>query len=175
MSTIILLAMHGAPPNDFPQQEMGEFFGLHMQLEQIPARAIQADPRLNEKQKRHDELHTRLRAWPRTPQNDPFYQASLSLADALSQAIGCPVKVGFNEFCGPNLEQALDATVAEGATRVVVLTPMMTRGGEHSEKDIPEAVEQARSRHPQVEFAYAWPFDTQRVAQFLAEQARQYL
>lgn len=174
MSTVILLAMHGAPPNDFPSPELAEFFGLHMQLGQIPARAIQADPRLAERQKRHDEIHARLRAWPRTPQNDPFFHASHKLADELSEAAGSPVKVGFIEFCGPSLDQALDSTVVEGATRVVVLTPMMTPGGEHSEADIPLAVEQARARHPQVDFAYAWPFEAKRVAEFLADQARRF-
>lgn len=174
MSTIILLAMHGAPPNDFSQPELAEFFGLHMQLEHIPLRAIQASPQLMEKQHRHDALHARLRAWPRTPHNDPFHAASLSMAGELSTAAGCPVKVGFNEFCGPSLDEALDAAVAEGATQVVVLTPMMTRGGEHAEQDIPAAIEQARQRHPQVAFVYAWPFEPLQVAQFLAEQARQY-
>lgn len=174
MSIVILLAMHGAPPNDFPQPELTEFFGLHMQLEHIPLRAIQANPQLLEKQQRHDKLHARLRAWPRSEQNDPFYAASLAMADELSTAAGCPVIVGFNEFCSPSLDEALDAAVAEGATRVVVLTPMMTRGGEHAEQDIPAAIEQARQRHPQAKIVYAWPFDPLRVAQFLAEQARQY-
>ena len=29
MSSIIVLAMHGAPPNNFPGQEAAEFFALH--------------------------------------------------------------------------------------------------------------------------------------------------
>ena len=33
MSSIVILAMHGAPPNDFPAREMAEFFALHGRLE----------------------------------------------------------------------------------------------------------------------------------------------
>jgi sirohydrochlorin cobaltochelatase len=53
---------------------------------------------------------------------------------------------------------------------VVVTTPMMTPGGEHAEQEIPAAIAEARARHPQVAFDYAWPFDLARVAAFLAEQ-----
>ena len=37
MRTVIILAMHGAPPNDFPEREMGEFFSLHARLEHTSA------------------------------------------------------------------------------------------------------------------------------------------
>ena len=46
----------------------------------------------------------------------------------------------------------------------------MTRGGEHSESDIPAAVQRAQSRHPGLPIVYAWPFDTGAVARFLAAQ-----
>ena len=32
--------------------------------------------------------------------------------------------------------------------KVLVVTPMMTRGGEHVEREIPAAVARARRRHP---------------------------
>ena len=90
-------------------------------------------------------------------------------------AAGCEVILGFNEFCAPTLDEALDQVAGQGAARVVVITPMVTRGGEHSEKDIPEAVRQARERHPGVEFCYAWPLDLDAVAQFLAGQAARFM
>jgi sirohydrochlorin ferrochelatase len=49
----------------------------------------------------------------------------------------------------------------------------MTRGGEHSEVDIPAAIERARARHPGVAFVYVWPFETAAVARFLAAQVGQ--
>jgi sirohydrochlorin cobaltochelatase len=160
----IVLAMHGAPPQDFPRREMGEFFGLHSRLTQS------GGPPSADLQKRHNELETKMRAWPRTAENDPFHAASLALAADLQAAAGCPVRVGFNEFCAPSLEEALDAAAAEEPDTVIVVTPMMTRGGEHAEQEIPELVEAARQRHPGVVFRYAWPFPSATVAQFLANQ-----
>jgi len=32
MKTIIILAMHGSPPNDFPKSTLMEYFGLHARL-----------------------------------------------------------------------------------------------------------------------------------------------
>lgn len=89
------------------------------------------------------------------------------------------VLVGFNEFCGPSVEtalgQAAEAALASGSARVVVITPMMTKGGEHAEVDIPAAVDLARRRHPQVRFSYAWPFETGHTARFLAEHIQRTL
>lgn len=83
-----------------------------------------------------------------------------------------PVVVGFNEFCAPSLEEALDQAVRFEAERVVILTPMLTRRGEHSELHIPAAVAGAKARHPSVEFAYAWPYAAGEVAAFLAAHIR---
>jgi sirohydrochlorin cobaltochelatase len=161
--TVIVLAMHGVPPSDFPRLELAEFFMLHSRFEHA---AASRDPAWT----RYSELERKLRDWPRTKDNDPYYTASFELARELSIAAGCDVVVGFNEFCAPSLDDALDRAVGSGAQRVVVVTPMMTQGGEHSEKDIPGAVERARTRHPEVEFVYAWPFPVPDAARFLANQ-----
>lgn len=169
MTTTIVLAMHGAPPSGFPRDELAELFGLHMRLEHQP---------LSEEQRarleaRHAELDIKVRNWPRTPENDPFFAASLELGRHLSEATGRRVVVGFNEFCAPTLDEALDEAATLGVQRVVVVTPMMTRGGEHAERDIPAAIERARARQPAVTFVYAWPFAAEEVAGFLAEQIGQ--
>ncbi len=163
MSTVIVLVMHGASPVDFPRQEAAEFFNLRARLKHVhgPERAALL--------RRHDELDAKMRAWPRTPQNDPFFAGSQELAGHLRHATGAEVIVGFNEFCGPSLDEALDSA-ARRAESVVVITPMVTRGGEHSEVDIPEAVRRAQDRHPGVRFRYVWPFDPAAIARFLASQ-----
>jgi sirohydrochlorin cobaltochelatase len=161
--TVIVLAMHGVPPSDFPRQELSEFFMLHARFEHA---AASCDPAWT----RYSELEKKLRSWPRNRENDAYFTASFELARELSAATACEVVVGFNEFCGPSLGEALDRAAGSGAGRVVVITPMMTQGGEHSEKDIPGAVERARACHPGVEFVYAWPFPTSDVARFLAGQ-----
>lgn len=167
-SVVIVLAMHGAPPRDFPRPELQEFMGLHGRLEHADGSAQEA------LQRRHDELEAKMRAWPRTPENDPFHAASMKLAEHLQTAIGFPVLVGFNEFCAPALGEALDAA-ASLAPHVVVVTPMMTRGGAHAEADIPREIAAARARHPEVRFTYAWPFPVQDIAGFLAGQILRYL
>ena len=161
-----MLAMHGAPPRDVPRVQVVLSVGLHMALEHAsgPIRSM-IEPF-------NTRLDSKIRTWPRTAENDPFHAASLALAELLSQETGCETVVGFNEFCAPTLDEALDEAAAQGPERVWVVTPMMTRGGEHAEQDIPVIIQRARERHPEVDFVYAWPFETAEVARFLAAQIR---
>jgi sirohydrochlorin cobaltochelatase len=167
MSTVIVLAMHGAPARDFPSRETGELFGLHGRVEHSAGAERVALVQ------RHAELEARMRAWPRTSSNDPYWAASFALASHLAHAAGMPVVVGFNEFCAPSLDEALDEAAGSRPERVIVVTPMMTRGGEHSEVDIPAAIQKARGRHAGIVFDYVWPFDPAEVAAFLAQQIAQ--
>lgn len=169
MRTTIVLAMHGAPPNDFPKREMGEFFSLHSRLQHS------AGPDHATLERRYAELEAKMRAWPRTAQNDPYYAAAQALATQLAPATGSRVVVGFGEFCAPSLDEALDQAMEEAPEKVIVVTPMMTRGGGHSEVDIPEAVGRARERHPATPIVYAWPFDVAEIALFLASQIRRFV
>ena len=163
MKTVIVLAAHGAPPTEIPRMQVALSVGLHMALEHGPAflrRALEGY---------YTRLDTKIRTWPRTPENDPFHAASMAIAKALQDETGYEVIVGFNEFCSPTLEEALEQAVGRDAGRVVVVTPMLTRGGEHAEKEIPEVVETARGWHRGVQFVYAWPFETTEVARFLGD------
>jgi len=163
MTTVVVLAMHGMPPKDFPRQEASEFFGLHARLKSAGG----ADRTALES--RYAVLDARMRSWPRTKENDPYHANSLELARQLSVQTGCPVLVGFNEFCAPSLDEALEEAVCAG-DRVIALTPMMTRGGDHSERDIPEAIGRAKARHPTARIDYLWPFRVEEIARFLALQ-----
>ena len=98
MKTVVALAMHGAPPNDFPKHELAEFFSLYGSPGYIPETDSVAPKH------RYAELEASMRAWPRTEQNDPFYNSSQDLAIHLSRATGHEVIVGFHEFCAPNLD-----------------------------------------------------------------------
>lgn len=164
MKTVVVLAMHGSPPRDFPKAQVALVVGLHMWLERAsgPVRAMI--------ERYHTRLDARIRTWPRTEENDPFHAASQELAARLSQETGCEVIVGYNEFCVPSLDRALDQAAEQEAKQVIVVTPMMTPGGEHAEVDIPKSIQHARERHPEIEFIYAWPFGTDEVTRFLAAQ-----
>lgn len=183
MPTMIVLAMHGVPPSDFPPQELAEYFRLHAAVEATHhndnghhAHNGHARPPLaSEELQRYRELDRRVRNWPRNEANDPFHAGSLALAKALGKKSHHPVLVGFNEFCSPTLEDAFQKAVEAGAQRVVIITPMMTSGGAHAETEIPEAIQAAREAHPQVEFVYAWPFGRSEVACFLAAQVERFL
>jgi sirohydrochlorin cobaltochelatase len=60
--------------------------------------------------------------------------------------------------------------MTRGAEKVIVVTPMMTRGGQHAEVDIPAAVRNAQAQHPEIPITYAWPFRISEIAGFLATQ-----
>lgn len=169
MKTYLILAMHGSPPKDFPPRELGEFFAIHARVETAP-RSVDPSTRA-----RYEELDQKMRAWKRTPENDPFYAGSLALAGKLAETSGLETRLAFNEFCDPPLDEAIRQAVAEGASRIVVVTPMMTAGGEHAEREIPAVLERMRGEFPGIDLLYAWPFASQDVAAFLSAQARRFL
>lgn len=164
---VILLAMHGAPPVDFPSSDLAELFCLRARM------LISNGPEQALYERQCGELEAKMRAWPRNASNDPFFFGSLDLARHLSRATGLEVVLGFIEFTSPGLEEAIEQAVQPGTERVIVVTPMMTLGGEHAERDIPHAIRRARQRYPGVEVTYAWPFDGRQVAQFLAAHIEQ--
>jgi sirohydrochlorin ferrochelatase len=164
---VIVLAMHGEPPNDFPRDEFASFFALHARLHYAGAKI---DEDLH---RRYDALDAKMRAWPRTAENDPFHAASQQMAKQLRETTGLEVVVGFNEFCGPTVEEAIEEAVAREAGNIVVTTPMLTPGGIHAEIQIPALVREAQQKHTDISIRYAWPFDLSEVAKFLAKRIRQ--
>ncbi len=164
MRTIIVLAMHGSPPKDFPKNELIEYFGLHARLD------LMSGPQREALETKFNELDFKLRSWVRTEENDPFFFASQNLAKSLQQETGNQVIVGFNEFCNPTLDDSLNDAISQGANKIIVVTPMMTPGGEHAEIEIPTAIKLAKDKNPEVEMYYAWPFEIAEVAKFLAIQ-----
>ncbi len=166
MATIVL-AMHGSPPKDYPSADLKEFFKLRM-MHEVGGSFPQA------MYHKYDKLHTKMRDWPRTADNDSFWNASNKLAEELSRITRKKVVVGFNEFCSPSIDEALENAALTEVDEVIVITPIMTPGGEHSEIDIPESIERVQERNPNVSFRYAWPFELTEVASFLAEQLSRY-
>ncbi|UCE73854.1 MAG: hypothetical protein JSV56_12675 [Methanomassiliicoccales archaeon] len=169
MSIVIVLAMHGAPPKDFPKDELSEFFSLHTQLGHVPQH-------VRDKIKpRYDELDYKMRTWPRSEKNDPFYIGAHKMAQHLGEATGFEVIIGYNEFCAPELIEAITFAQKKSPEKIIVITPMMTRGGEHSEIEIPKAIELAQKLDPGIPIVYAWPFDVSELAQFLYSQIKRFI
>jgi sirohydrochlorin cobaltochelatase len=169
MHTAVVIAMHGTPPKDFPQEDLREFFMLYGRMQIGPNSLSDAQ------RQRYLQLHGKMRNWPRTPENDPFHTAATELGTLLKKELTCPIFVAFNEFCAPSIDEAIASAAAGNSSRILIVTPMLTRGGEHAEADIPTAIESARERFPNIHFTYCWPFDSNDIAHFLATQIHRFL
>ncbi len=169
MYIIVVLAMHGTPPRDFPKNEMMELFALYQRLESA------GEAERKDLEKRHRKLEEKMRNWPRTAENDPFFASSQQIARSLSEVLKAEVFIGFNEFCAPSIEEAIGQAAARSPEKIVVITPMMTRGGKHSEVDIPLALKNAQENYPDLEIVYAWPYEISDIAQFLAKQIKRFV
>ena len=158
--TAVILVGHGGVATDIPKPLLGE-------LKQLEAVRKHGGGPVTE---RESELDAQVRGWPRTPATDPYKFGLEAVAERLQARLGgVRVHTAFNEFCAPGVAEAIAAAVTAGATRVRLITTMFTPGGYHSEIEIPEDVAAARARHPGVAISYAWPFDLDRAAGFLAE------
>lgn len=62
------------------------------------------------------------------------------------------VEVAFRENHSPNIQEGIDACVAQGAQRIL-LAPYFLYMGAHVQEDLPKEMEQARQRHPGVDIA----------------------
>jgi sirohydrochlorin cobaltochelatase len=162
MKTIIVIAAHGAPATDCPRSTIGTF----MALESMP-RLVK---RFGFLQRLKASLDRKIRFWPRTPANDPYREGVHVLAHRIAAQTGHEVISGYLEFCAPDIGACIDEAVARGADRVIVVTTMTTRGGEHSEVEIREIVEAAQKRLPAARIVYAWPFDTDRVVRMFTDE-----
>lgn len=168
MTQEIVLAMHGAPPLDFPKDELTEFFKLHVQMEMVSEQMQKTI------KPRYEELEEKVRTWPRNDENDPFFAGAVDMAGHLQKVSGYNVFIGFNEFCSPTLEEAIIKANENKPERIIVITPMMTKGGEHAGYDIPKAIENVKSQNPEIPIVYAWPFESEDVAEFLFAQVKKF-
>lgn len=153
----VILVGHGGVPTDCPPALVSEFKRLEARGDSPALR----------------EADRKLREWPRTPKTDP-YKAGLedigrSLAAAMPEKA---VSLAYNEFCAPSLEDAFAAAAAAGAKSVTVVSTMYTRGGVHSECEIPEILSRLKKEHPGVEARYVWPFELSAVVGFLSSEIR---
>ena len=158
----VVLIGHGGTASDTPKPMVGEL--KRLEGERQARRETVMSPR-------EAELDKLVREWPRTPATDPYKYGVEEIAKSLVPKLGGRrLVIAYNEFCAPSVEDAIDGLVREGYTRISLVSTMFTRGGIHAEFEIPAIVVEARKKHPGVAVEYAWPFDAEFIASFLAAQ-----
>jgi len=162
----VVLAAHGAPATDYPPLRVGFLMMLEF------AKPVE---RIGFLRAWRDRLDKEMRTWRRTQENDPYKVAVDDLAAQLAARLDCRVIVGYNEFCAPTIDEAIDRVIADGAQRVIVLTTMLVRGNSHTELEIQQTVVHARERHPKADIRYAWRFEQARLVSLFADQVNSHL
>jgi len=158
----VVLIGHGGTASDTPKAMVGELKRLEGERQARRETVMSA---------REAELDKIVREWPRTPATDAYKYGVEEIAVALAPKLGGRKLVAaYNEFCAPSVEDAIDRLVKEGFTRISLISTMFTRGGIHAECEIPGIVIEATKKHPGVVIEYAWPYDSEVIAGFLAAQ-----
>lgn len=161
----VLLVGHGAVPTDYPPALVSELKALEGRR-----RITGAPP-----EAREIELDQKIRRWLRTKANDPYQAGVEAIAKALRAKLqGSRVALAYNEFCAPDIEEAVAKLVGEGYRDVTLVPTMYTRGGVHSEVEIPKILEDLRRKHPGAKLRYAWPFPVGEIAALLDRQLRRF-
>ena len=155
----VILVGHGGLPSDIPSEIVEKFMRVHKG--RVKSGAPITDQEI--------ELDTCIRKWERTPENDPYKLGLESLAAHMEPMLeGYILKTAYNEFCYPAIEDAVDELSKENVSKIIIVTTMVTRGGSHSEKEIPEELGGLCSKYPDIDIEYAWPFDMDAFALFLS-------
>jgi sirohydrochlorin cobaltochelatase len=158
----VVLIGHGGSASDIPRALIAEL--KRLESERQARKVLVMSPR-------EAELDKQVREWPRTPATDPYKYGVEAIAAALAPKLpGLRLVVAYNEFCAPSVEDAIEGLVADGVERIALISTMFTRGGIHAEFEIPAIVVETRKKHPGVTVEYAWPYDADFIAEFLAGQ-----
>lgn len=159
----VLLVGHGAFPSDCPRGLVAEYKKLESERQ---ARGGAPSPR-------EEELDAQIRRWPRSKRTDPYKYGVEAIASALRRELPrTHIATAYNEFCAPGIEEAVRRLASQAITEATVITTMYTRGGLHSEIEIPQILKKLRREHPRLKLRYAWPFPLKSLAAFLAAQVR---
>jgi len=161
----VILVGHGGLPSDIPSEVVEKFMRVHK------GRIKSGSPITQQE----IELDTTIRKWERTSENDPYKTGLESLASHMEPMLeGYILKTAYNEFCYPGIEDAVDELAHENVTKIVLVTTMITRGGSHSENEIPEELSEISIKYPGIDIQYAWPYDMDVFASFLTTHIKEF-
>ncbi len=80
-----------------------------------------------------------------------FFQLADEFGKSLPDRLVVPA---FLELAQPSIPEAIETCVKKGAREIFVL-PLMLFPGRHVNQDIPRQIQEAKARHPQLDFHYA--------------------
>jgi sirohydrochlorin cobaltochelatase len=161
----LILVGHGGLPDDIPSDIVEKFMRIHK------GRVKSGSPITDQEL----ELDSTIRKWERTEKSDPYKFGLESLASHMKIFLDeYVIKTAYNEFCYPTIEEAVNQLVEEGVSDITLVTTMITRGGSHSELEIPEEIKELRSKHKSINIHYAWPFDIDAFALFLSTHVKNF-
>jgi len=99
--------------------------------------------------------------------NDAVRDIAAMVKDMTGFAI---VEVSFREQHLPNIQQGIDACVARGAERIILM-PYFLYMGAHVREDLPEEMAEAKQRYPHVDFVMGSHLGVHRkLAEVVAER-----
>jgi sirohydrochlorin ferrochelatase len=106
---------------------------------------------------------------PRPEANADMY---LVIEQIKAREIFAMVQVGFLECNEPSITDAIEICVEQASERIVAV-PYFLHTGTHVAQDLPDLLDAAKERHPNVEFAMGKYIGTSdRLTEILAERAR---
>jgi sirohydrochlorin cobaltochelatase len=155
MGDLLILVAHGQFPKDVPNEISNKYFSL------------MSKRRNEEEEKEFKELEKSILEWPRNEENDPYWYNVKRLAEELKKKSKFKeVRISFLEFCAPLFSEVLEKACKEDYDRIFVVSTMFTPGGIHSEKDIPEVIEEMKKKYNK-NIIYVWPFKIEDIAEFI--------
>lgn len=97
--------------------------------------------------------------------------ALYAIAGMVKAETGCPiVEVSFREQHSPNIQEGIDACVAKGAARILLL-PYFLFAGAHVLEDLPEEMAVAARRHAGLEMVLGQPLGVHpKLAEIVCER-----
>ncbi len=155
----VILVGHGGLPSNIPGETVEKFMRLHKARIKTGGDATSQEV----------ELDNTIRKWKRTPDTDPYKYGIEKLASRMEPFLeGFIVRTAYNEFCYPTIKEAVEQLAKENVSEIVLVTTMITRGGSHSEREIPEELTDLKREFEDIDIQYAWPFDIDAFASFLS-------
>jgi sirohydrochlorin cobaltochelatase len=155
----VVLVGHGGPATDIPREKIEKLKRLE---------GLRRKQRLPKMGYEEAQLDAEVRRWPRTPKTDPYKYGLEDIVKRLRERMpDAEVVAAYNEFCAPSIDDAVASLVHRGCRDITLVTTMVTRGGSHSECEIPFEVGLLQKRFPEADIRYAWPFDEAMFADFI--------